>query len=382
LLFDTSRKRRHFKNLDSISVFDRAITTLQDEDSQAKEATHGGNKSHESNTTTSNFSERVAKIQNRVQQQLKAGNAQLPPNTLGGFVHLGKTGGSTLSSIMRNGCHSFIAKPCKHIENDESYISKFTTYNHIPDFENKNLSQSNHQFYIISVRDPLERFISVFCYEHPKNMLISKYKKFKATFAYHTKFKELGSDEEVFKFRSSVVKDNNYELFESYKCFPSLEAFTTILENSDEHAKSEKDMSSCSIKAKKVMNHGAQEFTHMYWDYRMVISSQLEKFNLSEKVIMVIRTDHMVQDWIRANRLLGQEDDFVLPNFTINSGTSNDYPVRGDISEKGRKKLCFALQDEYSIYLQLLKNAKNIGVEDFQESLQRSRRNCPLLDFS
>jgi hypothetical protein len=40
-----------------------------------------------------------------------------------GFIHIGKTGGSTITTLIRNGCHSFDKGPCKNVTN-ESAISK------------------------------------------------------------------------------------------------------------------------------------------------------------------------------------------------------------------------------------------------------------------
>lgn len=40
-----------------------------------------------------------------------------------GFIHIGKTGGSTITTLLRNGCNSFAKGPCRNITN-ESAISK------------------------------------------------------------------------------------------------------------------------------------------------------------------------------------------------------------------------------------------------------------------
>jgi hypothetical protein len=68
-------------------------------------------------------------IRKRVGEYLSGNKPPLPPRTPGAFIHVGKTGGSTLSRYQRNGCHSFVPKPCrgKYLLN-ESYISKTTTY--------------------------------------------------------------------------------------------------------------------------------------------------------------------------------------------------------------------------------------------------------------
>lgn len=48
---------------------------------------------------------------------------QVPPS--GAFVHIGKTAGSSLSVLLRNGCHSFVPKPCRTIPAlEESMASK------------------------------------------------------------------------------------------------------------------------------------------------------------------------------------------------------------------------------------------------------------------
>ena len=43
--------------------------------------------------------------------------------TTAGFIHVGKTGGSTISKLLRNGCTSFVSGPCRNITH-ESIVSK------------------------------------------------------------------------------------------------------------------------------------------------------------------------------------------------------------------------------------------------------------------
>ena len=54
------------------------------------------------------------------------------------------TGGSTLCGVLRNGCHSWVPKPC-HVVRNESFLSHLTTYYHVPD--SKLISKQNaHTF--------------------------------------------------------------------------------------------------------------------------------------------------------------------------------------------------------------------------------------------
>ena len=51
--------------------------------------------------------------------------AQMSTKEAAAFVHIGKTAGSSLSVLLRNGCHSFVPKPCRHIPpSEESIVSK------------------------------------------------------------------------------------------------------------------------------------------------------------------------------------------------------------------------------------------------------------------
>lgn len=45
-----------------------------------------------------------------------------------GFVHIGKTGGSTISNLLRNGCNSFQSGPCRFVAN-ETRVSKLVVRN-------------------------------------------------------------------------------------------------------------------------------------------------------------------------------------------------------------------------------------------------------------
>lgn len=54
----------------------------------------------------------------------------LNPNTTAAFIHLGKTGGSSLSLQLRNGCHSFVKKPCHDVENETIVSEMVTDYYH------------------------------------------------------------------------------------------------------------------------------------------------------------------------------------------------------------------------------------------------------------
>jgi hypothetical protein len=67
-------------------------------------------------------------IREQLENYLSTNDPPLPPHTPGAFIHVGKTGGSTLSLYQKNACHSFVRKPCRRNPANESYIFKTTTY--------------------------------------------------------------------------------------------------------------------------------------------------------------------------------------------------------------------------------------------------------------
>jgi hypothetical protein len=51
-------------------------------------------------------------------------------NASGAFIHMGKTAGSSVSLLLRNGCHSFMPKPCRSVPL-ETIVSRLVgTYYH------------------------------------------------------------------------------------------------------------------------------------------------------------------------------------------------------------------------------------------------------------
>jgi len=113
------------------------------------------------------------------QQQRRTMAPQNSSHNTIGYIHIGKTGGSTISNLLRNGCHSFSgSKPCRKNIANETIISKLVEhYYHVPDFWR--LPTSNHRAYIISIRDPFQRTVSALLYDHPSNTKFYKIRETK-----------------------------------------------------------------------------------------------------------------------------------------------------------------------------------------------------------
>jgi Sulfotransferase family len=134
-----------------------------------------------------------------------------PPYTPGAFIHVGKTGGSTLCSQLRNACHSWWPKPCNSNVSivNESNLSFLTTYYHTPDFQLLSTRQYHYDFYVWTLRDPFSRLLSAFTYQHPLNMRYAKDEKYWA--------KHVRANKPVFSCFPTLVRERENERYHDEK---------------------------------------------------------------------------------------------------------------------------------------------------------------------
>jgi Sulfotransferase family len=289
---------------------------------------------------------------------LKSRRTQNPNG--GAFVHTGKTGGSTISVLLRNGCHSFMPHPCRANITHESATSKLVqSYYHVPDFGL--LQESNHSFYIITSRDPFDRTVSAFVYDHVKN--------------------RYARNESV-----SEYKKSKYE--EAYRCFPSLSQYVENLgdkphEFNYPHKRNWVNAESCSDLAKAALHSRVKIYNHLYFSMFFILSNIP---TLEKQTIYTIRQEYLWDDWKGLNMALGQTEPVHVPhdgmdilrNVTILE-MEKKMPITRELSQYGRTILCNALRHEYQAYYYILIKAKNLSPTDLEQSISRTKQNCPNL---
>ncbi|KAL7579759.1 hypothetical protein ACA910_021898 [Epithemia clementina (nom. ined.)] len=313
-----------------------------------------------------------------------------PPKTPGAYIHIGKTGGSTLSTILEHACHSFIRKPCPVAKslNETTLLSKTTTYIHTPDFPRLNTTTTaygRYSFYVVSIRDPLERTMSGFTWEHPEN------------------------NQTAFKL----------PLKRLYTCFPTLERFADYVgDHPQDHTyhqtRSSKhvNVTNCTNLARGILDGQSRIPQHLHFGLKVVLETYSVQYrrllahdDLERKkkitvnhdknqkdllAILVLRNEYLWQDFVSANHWLsgGGESESsssssAMPSRERLSNTQMRkqvvFPVTRDISPLGRQRLCRALQDEYRAYVQVLRRAVNLSPHQKNDSVQQSRRHCPIL---
>lgn len=292
---------------------------------------------------------------------------QVPPNTAGALIHVGKTGGSTICQQLRNGCHSWSKKPCHAINPgqgyQESYVSRLTTYYHNPDFDT--LNRTNYKFFVVTTRDPLSRTLSAFAYMHPRN------KKARGVKGFEKGIKQV------------------YE-----PCFPNVDSFVEALgvtENPDfamdnfQETKANINITDCRELAKLSWQHQLKVMKHFYYDLQHV-SRQMNgwRSTKNEVAVLIVRQEALWEDWISSNEWLGQNRSTIetFPYLKRRAVNGTNPPVSQDISEKNRATLCLSLRTEYEVYLDMIKVAVNLIDSERLASLEKAKTLCPELNLS
>ena len=310
----------------------------------------------------------------------------IPRNGGGAFVHMGKTGGSTLSLLLKDGCHSFQIHPCIRNNTDPSQATLLNSpasrsihsYYHVPDFGL--LSESEHDFYVMTVRDPFARVVSSFIYGHYDNQLARQ---------------------------SQNLLTLNRKQQQKWKaaytvCFPTLEHFVTYLAGPDEngrlsyyypYSKQIVNTDSCPDLAKAALAGRIRIFTHLYFNYErlQIFFQTIQNRQPNKELIMYVnRQEHLWDDWKDINSAIaGETYQLEIPaaddtgrhsarNMTI-MAMENKLPVTKELSSKGHEYLCHALIPEYKAYAWFLRQAKNLTPDDVKDSLAEAIKNCPIL---
>ncbi|CAB9506810.1 unknown protein (Partial), partial [Seminavis robusta] len=293
----------------------------------------------------------------------------------GAFIHLGKTGGSTLAGLLRDGCHSFLPHPCENhpiIDSDQETQASLKTphYYHIPDF----IMLPFHpvrEFYIVTLRDPLERTKSAFVYSHPKN---------DKTLKLHDRGWQ------------RVLKMNKWDMDKVMQCFPTLEQFVQNIGDGNAYRNFEYPwlpkqrmilfQDNCTNFARAAMNHRIKPMVHLEWNLEHIYESMNAAWN--QTVIFATRQEHMAQDWQSLNHMLGETKDTTKfwPEKKVRDVSKVQLPVPNELSEEGRVQLCRALRGEYQRYVEYLFASVNLSPQDRQDSLEFAKKSCgDQLDF-
>ncbi|KAL3765186.1 hypothetical protein ACHAWU_010377 [Discostella pseudostelligera] len=341
----------------------------------------------------------------------------IPDNTRKlAFIHIGKSGGSTISILLRNGCMSAVdGIPCESnrfmkIPNqvEETIASKrILFYLHTPHADKDNMTQYYQRInsVVVVARDPMERFISAFLSRHPVNIeMIRKRNRQIRTLA-----EAKGIEPPVWA--KTIWGSGDTELDQECRaayngCFPTLEdlamcaadprmmlmmdeeeetittsngkMYNTIIQWRANRKKHSKEVSfNCSELCRDIMTGKNRYIQHVRNNYDAFL-----KDLPTETEVFVLRTTKIWEDWVDVNNILGATKNVVVPEKGSDADVVNargKLPVRNNLSPRGQRIICHFLKNDIRVYIGLLNRAVNLSNNDVRDALEVIHRHCPLI---
>ena len=236
------------------------------------------------------------------------------------YVHVGKTAGSSI------GCALGF---CLRCQDDRQFLPGRLPKSATHVFHKSVYDcPSTADFYLIVVRDPLARSRSAFVYGRPD---------------------EYGHSAEGWRYTEQLYSDCPFSTANELASM----GLTDNGEASDE----------CKQRAKDMLRGVARYEDHMFYNYQYYLESIPHKSN-----ILVIRTEHMEEDWNKIELRLGG-----TPRTNLTFPHDNSKPKEARDSVLGndeRMLLCHELCIEIQMYKLMLQNTLNIDQPQYNISME------------
>lgn len=289
-----------------------------------------------------------------------------PPSTIG-IVHLGQCHGLDLEGLLKNHRNDEGNALAKHPHN---------MYYHIPrSLETDQPQPKQPAIWIALIRDPIDRIIAAWNFEHPTNRPFRKYP---------TKV----SDEMRAKKTALYKCYNTIDDFATRGLSDALELASSITEGAD--------TTSCAFLVRDLLEN-RNPFPDMV-DFKLNYGHYYQSLLDSEeqhKKVFVVRTEHMVHDLNKVNVLMGGRSNVYSNNDDAETTSTQvaDAPFQSQywaqdisnnplavsstvVSKEGLDNLCRILCHEIQLYQQLVHEAANAHSVEVAEMTISLRTKC------
>eukprot|EP00571_Detonula_confervacea_P002046 CAMPEP_0172323216 /NCGR_PEP_ID=MMETSP1058-20130122/48176_1 /TAXON_ID=83371 /ORGANISM="Detonula confervacea, Strain CCMP 353" /LENGTH=379 /DNA_ID=CAMNT_0013039169 /DNA_START=11 /DNA_END=1147 /DNA_ORIENTATION=+ len=281
------------------------------------------------------------------------------------FLHIGKSGGSTISLLLRNGCMTAVdadAKPCeanRWLQNPgqtrETIASqRIQFYLHTPHVESGKMAEYYKRVssVVVVARDPLERFVSAFLCRHPRNIDATRNRNVRI----RKRAEREGVEPPIWA--KQVWGGGDVEMDQVYRaaymgCYPNVEELANCAASpSPSESDKASEIYTTRIRWVKRGSHSKEISLNCRDICQGIVSGENKyvhhvRFNYEaflkdlppENEIFVIRTMQLWQDWVDVNNMLGSNRNVEVPNkgsdeYVINARGS--LPIRNNLSDHGR----------------------------------------------
>jgi Sulfotransferase family len=255
------------------------------------------------------------------------------------YVHVGKTAGSSMACSLG---FSYDSCPIDRIHLPHGNLPKFTTsmvHKQFNDCKTRKIA-----LYLFIVRDPLSRMQSWFTYERPPP-----------------------NQTKIWNPTSYARKELLF-----VKCpFPTLNVL------GGELGLGANNVTLCSRRAWKAITGEEAYSAHNYYNFAFYYNEVMQQDK--DARIVVLRTEHLEQDWrtIETQILHGPQpfdSNFTFPTKHSSHKNPEDYIL----SPESQENICHALCAEIQVYKYILSQAENLDKTDYDVSMQELMRHCPV----
>ncbi|KAL9185176.1 hypothetical protein ACHAXT_002953 [Thalassiosira profunda] len=272
------------------------------------------------------------------------------------LVHVGKAGGSTI------GCTLGFSLHCDNDNDIKGLLPIVTTHAFHRGVDD---CAKNAAYNLFVVRDPLARVLSSFYYERPNMTEDDPFggKKWHSEMLY-------------------VAGPTGASGNGTTGC-----GFWTLQELAQRGLmNTEKDEQSikCRARAYNTITGTGRYLTHTWFNYQYYAQYAFRTEHNRDPIIpeganlLVIRQDHMVDDYNRINQIIGGKSQHILTAADLprnNAHAKNATEMY--LSDDSKSALCRALCNEIQVYKQIIRSAINLNDADVQDALEKLMEVCP-----
>ncbi|CAB9520384.1 expressed unknown protein [Seminavis robusta] len=314
------------------------------------------------------------------------------------FVHPGKTGGTTIGSMLQVLCTSRTKADsreyCLNEWNDrhnnhntttsktlvypESQLSRSTrAFWHVNGYyPNQATVQHDASQYLISLRHPVERVISWFYYMHPINChTVHGIPTPRQNYTLIDK--ACTTQRRIQRQQKQKQNDNREERFYN-QCFPTIQQFAMAFHHKTTNTISQ----NCQQLAHETLQGygGPNGMAGHLWANYSFYKSRMKP----QTPILVVRTDQLWQDLQHIEQRLGGTGDVFAHQLELqqqqqsssNNNNTTDYH-KDPLSSEGYAALCCAMVNtEMKSHRELLQAATNLDAQQKQDTMQQVYQKC------
>ncbi|KAL7553228.1 hypothetical protein ACHAWF_016490 [Thalassiosira exigua] len=147
----------------------------------------------------------------------------------------------------------------------------------------------------------------------------------------------------------------------------------------------DKKSRSCRNRAFEAITGAGEYLVHGYFNYQyytqLVFRTEDSKkaSTIPENVdnLLVIRNEHMLEDYNKINELIGGQPGALKPSYIPHNNARSKNAAEVYLSDSSKVALCGALCHEIQVYKDLIRHAVNLDQTAVSEAMEELRQKCP-----